>query len=245
MVNIPAMSPAVQPPRPNPARKPRRPAGRATRDAPRTRAAILDAATAEFARHGLGGARVDRIARLAGANKRMLYYYFGAKEVLFLAVLERAYEHIRAQEQKLRLSDLAPADGVKRLVVFTWNYYLRHPEFVTLLNTENLHRAQHLKRSRKIRAMHSPLVATLSELLERGAQQGLFRRGVDAVQLYVSIAALGYFYLSNNHTLSTIFGRDLLAPKAKSQRLAHIVALVQGYLAAVPPAAPRRTARRG
>jgi AcrR family transcriptional regulator len=203
---------------------------RPTRDAVRTQAAILEAATQEFARHGLGGARVDSIAARAKTNKRMLYYYFGGKEDLFLAVLERAYEHIRLEEQKLRLSDLPPVEGVTQLIVFTWNYYLGHPEFMTLLNSENLHRAQHLKRSRKIRAMHSPLIATLSEVLARGAREGVFRGGVDPVQLYVSIAALGYFYLSNNHTLSTIFGRDLMAAKAKAARLAHIKSLVLGYL---------------
>jgi AcrR family transcriptional regulator len=204
---------------------------RPTRDAARTQAAILDAATREFAQHGLGGARVDRIAALAGTNKRMLYYYFGAKEDLFLAVLERAYEHIRSEEQKLNLADLAPTRGVEELVAFTWNYYLAHPEFISLLNSENLHRARHLKRSRKIRALHSPFVATLSEVLDRGVRAGVFRRGVDPVQLYVSIAALGYFYLSNNHTLSTIFGRDLMTATAKAERLAHIQALVHGYLA--------------
>ena len=205
-------------------------ATRPTRDAVRTQSAILEAATQEFARFGLGGARVDRIAARAKTNKRMLYYYFGGKEDLFLAVLERAYEHIRGEEQQLHLTNLPPVAGVTELVVFTWNYFVAHPEFMTLLNSENLHRAQHLKRSRKIRAMHSPLIATLSEVLERGARAGVFRRGVDPVQLYVSIAALGYFYLSNNHTLSTIFGRDLLAAKAKAARLAHIKALVLGYL---------------
>ena len=202
-----------------------------TRDAVRTQAAILDAATQEFARHGLGGARVDRIAARARTNKRMLYYYYGGKEDLFLAVLERAYEHIRGEEQKLHLTDMPPREGVAQLVVFTWKYYLAHPEFMTLLNSENLHRAQHLQRSRKIRAMHSPLIATLSEVLERGVRTGDFREGVDPVQLYVSIAALGYFYLSNNYTLSTIFGRNLLATRAKAARLAHIKALVLGYLA--------------
>ncbi|MEO8346041.1 MAG: TetR/AcrR family transcriptional regulator [Betaproteobacteria bacterium] len=212
--------------------RPRRAALRPTRDSERTRAAILDAATQEFARFGLGGARVDRIALHAKANKRMLYYYFGSKEDLFLVVLERVYENIRAEEQKLHLTDLAPVKGVEKLIVFTWTYYLAHPEFMTLLNSENLHRAQHLKRSLKIRAMHSPLIATLSEVLKRGVRAGTFRKGVDPVQLYVSIAALGYFYLSNNHTLSTIFDRDLLAPRAKTQRLRHMVELVQGYLAA-------------
>jgi AcrR family transcriptional regulator len=203
---------------------------RPLRDAERTRAGILEAATQEFARHGLGGARIDRIAERAKTNKRMLYYYFGLKEDLFLAVLERAYEHIRGEELELDLANLDPVAGVRRLIDFTWTYYLAHPEFMTLLNSENLHRAQHLKRSRKIRAMHSPLVATLSELLARGEREGVFHRGVDAIQLYVSIAALGYFYLSNNHTLSTVFGRDLMAARAKAERLAHINALVLGYL---------------
>jgi AcrR family transcriptional regulator len=206
-------------------------AARPTRDAPRTKASILAAATHEFARHGLSGARVDRIAERARTNKRMLYYYFGRKEALFLAVLERAYEHIRAEEQNLRLLELPPARGVEQLVVFTWNYFLAHPEFMSLLNTENLHRARHLRKSKKVRAMHSPLVATLDELLKRGVRAGVFRRGVDPVQLYVSIAALGYFYISNNHTLSTIFGRDLLAPAAKKERIAHAVEFTLGYLA--------------
>ena len=205
-------------------------AARPTRDAPRTKASILAAATHEFARHGLSGARVDRIAERAKTNKRMLYYYFGRKESLFLAVLERAYENIRAEEQNLRLLELPPARGVEQLIVFTWNYFLAHPEFMSLLNTENLHRARHLKKSKKVLAMHSPLVATLDELLKRGVREGVFRRGVDPVQLYVSIAALGYFYLSNNHTLSTIFGRDLLTAAAKEARIAHAVEFTLGYL---------------
>jgi AcrR family transcriptional regulator len=205
-------------------------AARPTRDALRTKASILAAATHEFARHGLSGARVDRIAERAKTNKRMLYYYFGRKEALFLAVLERAYENIRAEEQKLRLLELPPARGVEQLVVFTWNYFLAHPEFMSLLNTENLHRARHLKKSKKVLAMHSPLLATLGELLKRGAREGVFRRGVDPVQLYVSIAALGYFYISNNHTLSTIFGRDLLTAAAKEARIAHAVEFTLGYL---------------
>ena len=217
------------------ARAPARAAGivaaRPTRDALRTKASILAAATHEFARHGLSGARVDRIAERARTNKRMLYYYFGRKEALFLAVLERAYENIRAEEQNLRLLELPPARGVEQLIVFTWNYFLAHPEFMSLLNTENLHRARHLKKSKKVLAMHSPLLATLDELLKRGVREGVFRRGVDPVQLYVSIAALGYFYISNNYTLSTIFGRDLLAPAAKEERLAHAVEFTLGYLA--------------
>ena len=202
----------------------------APRDHARNRGRILAAALEEFSRFGLGGARVDRIAARAGANKRMLYYYFGNKEAMFLAVLESRYAHIRRAEQGLRLGDLDPAEGIRRLVAFTWDYYLKHPEFLTLLNSENLHRARHLRRSDQIAAMNSPLVAMLRDLLTRGARQGEFRRGVDPVQLYISIAALGYFYLSNRHTLSTIFERDLLAPRSKAERLKHMTELVLGYL---------------
>jgi AcrR family transcriptional regulator len=202
----------------------------ARRDPERNQGRILRAATDEFARYGLGGARVDRIAARAGANKRMLYYYFGNKEDLFLAVLEAEYARIRAAEQKMHLENLAPEEGIRRLVEFTWNYYLAHPEFITLLNSENLHRARHLRRSRKIAALHSPFVALLEDILRRGARQGRFRAGVDPVQLYISIAALGYFYLSNRHTLSTIFERDLLSARSKSGRLRHMTDLVLGYL---------------
>ncbi len=216
------------------ARRPRRrarpPRPATTRDPVGTRARILDAATQEFARYGLGGARVDRIAERAGANKRMLYYYFGDKDALFLAVLEHAYAGIRSAEQELRLLDTPPIAAVERLVEFTWRYYLEHPEFLTLLNSENLHRARHLKRSKNIRAMNSPLIATLREVLRRGEAQGLFRGDVDPLQLYISIAGLAYFYLSNNHTLSQVFDRDLGAPGAREARLAHMTALVTGAL---------------
>ena len=200
------------------------------RNPARNQERILKAATEEFARYGLGGARVDRIAARAGANKRMLYYYYGNKEDLFLAVLEARYAHIRRAELGLHLLDLDPVQGMRRMVEFTWDYYLKHPEFLTLLNSENLHRARHLKRSRDIAAMHSPLIALLRDLLVRGERAGKFKKGVDPVQLYISIAGLGYFYLSNQHTLSTIFERDLLAPKSKAERLKHMTELVLGYL---------------
>ena len=211
------------------------------RDAGRTQAAILAAATKEFARYGMAGARVDRIAAGAKSNKRMLYYYFGNKEALFRAVLEGAYARIRAAEQALDLRAVAPPEGVRRLVEFTWNYYLAHPEFLTLLNSENLHRARHLKRSRHVRAMNSPLIETLGEVLAAGRRRGDFRAGVDALQLYVSIAALSYFYLGNNHTLSAVFGRDLSTVAAKRARLAHMSDVILGYLR---PAGPRAVDER-
>ena len=207
-----------------------RPAATLVRDPEQTRARILAAARDEFARAGLGGARVDRIAEIAGANKRMLYYYFGNKDALFRAVLEATYEHIRESEKALHLDEVDPPEAIRRLVSFTWNYYLKHPEFLSLLNSENLHRAEHLKQSSKVREMHSPFVAMLREIVERGVRGGVFRSGVDAVQLYISIAGLSYFYLANNFTLSAIFGRDLKAKKARDQRLAHMTEFVLGYL---------------
>jgi AcrR family transcriptional regulator len=212
------------------------------RDSERTQAAILSAATQEFARHGLGGARVDRIAARAKTNKRMLYYYFGDKEALFLAVLENTYASIRTAEKRLSMLDVPPAEGISRLIRFTWDYYVAHPEFLTLLNSENLHRARHLRRSSDVRAMNSPLIDTLATVLARGLEQGVFRGGVDPLQLYISIAALSYFYLGNNHTLSAVFGRDLATPQSRHERLAHMIDVILGYLRPTQPGAPRRFA---
>ena len=217
-----------------PLRAPRRepvPAGdERLRDAERSQGVILAAARDEFAEFGLGGARVDRIAERAGLNKRLIYYYFADKETLFQAVLEQSYRDIRAAEQQLNLLEVEPIDAVRRLVRFTWDYYLAHPEFLTLLNSANLHKARHLAESKRARELNSPLIETLAAVLERGRRDGSFRGGVDPVQLYVSIAGMAYFYLSNSYTLSAIFGRDLLSPKARSERLSHMTDVILGYL---------------
>ena len=201
-----------------------------TRDAVRSQMVILQAATVEFAKHGFAGARIDQIALSAGANKRLIYYYYKSKDDLFLATLENAYADIRGAERELHLDQLDPAEAIRQLVSFTWHYYLSHPEFLSLLNSENQHDASHLKRSARIQEMNSPLVAMIQEVLERGRFAKLFRNGVDPIQLYISIAALCYFYLSNNPTLSTIFGQDLKSPKALAQRLSHMQELVLGYV---------------
>ena len=206
------------------------------RDPERTRAAILAAAVDEFATHGLNGARVDRIAERAGANKRMLYYYFGDKDSLFLAALEDRYAHIRTAETALDLEHLEPRQALQRLVEFTWNYYLEHPEFMALLNSENQHQGRHVRRSRRLRRMHSPLVECLREILTRGERDGVFRRGVDPVQLYISIAGEGYFYLSNRYTLSRIFGRDLMTPAALAERARHSVQMIVNSVRSLPRA---------
>jgi AcrR family transcriptional regulator len=200
------------------------------RDPEGMRLRILEAAKQEFSTHGIGGARVDRIAQKAGANKRMLYYHVGNKEDLYLAVLEGAYEKIRAEERELDLEHLDPPQAIERLIDFTWNYFIKNPEFLALLNTENLAKAKHLKRSTKVKSMHSPFVEMIRDVVRRGVASGDFRVAVDPVQLYISIAALGFFYLSNSATLSTIFGRDLLAKEARDERLQHMVALVLAAL---------------
>ena len=156
----------------------------------------------------------------------MLYYYFGNKEGLFLAALEATYDDIRAAERALNLTALAPLDAIERLVRFTWDYFVEHPEFMMMLNSENLHKARHLKKSKQIPAMNSPLIATMATILKRGASGGTIRRGVDPLQLYISIAALAYFYLSNASTLSVTFGRDVLSKSEMKQRIEHIVDLV-------------------
>ena len=195
-----------------------------------TRQKILDAAVAEFARFGLGGARVDRIAQRARANKRMLYYYFGDKDALFLAALEDRYAHIRSAERGLALEHLDPKAALERLIEFTWEYFLEHPEFMTLLNSENLHKGRHVRNSKRVQDLHSPLVETLGGVLRKGEAQGLFRRGVDPVQLYISIGGEIYFYLSNRYTLSRIFGRDLMAPRELAGRARHITDMMLNAL---------------
>ncbi|QOG23739.1 TetR family transcriptional regulator [Bradyrhizobium sp. SEMIA] len=200
------------------------------RDPEGMRLRILEAAKQEFSAHGLAGARVDRIAAKAGANKRMLYYHVGNKDELYLAVLEGAYDKIRSEERGLDLEHLDPPEAIRRLIEFTWNYFLRNPEFLSLLQTENLARAKHLKKSTKVKSMHSPFVEMIRTVVRRGVESGEFQVAVDPVQLYISIAGLCFFYLSNSATLSVIFGRDLLAKDAKDERLSHMVGLVLAAL---------------
>lgn len=171
---------------------------------------------------------MDRIAERAGLNKRLIYYYFEDKEKLFQAVLELAYRDIREQELNLRLLEPDPPTAVRRLIEFTWDHDLAHPEFLTLLDSANLHKARHLAESKRARELNSPVIETLAAVLERGRRDGTFHGGVDPVQLYVSIAGLAYFYLANRYTLSAILGRDLLSPRARAERLSHMTEVVLG-----------------
>lgn len=189
------------------------------RDAEETKRRLLQAAKAEFAKNGLGGARVDEISDRARANKRMLYHYFGSKDDLFQTVLEQAYLDIRNAEQKLQLDSLEPKQALETLVRFTWNYYLKNPEFITLVNSENLHRARHLKKSEAVKVVSRRFVSMVSQILDRGVEAGLFRPGIDPVQLNITIAAIGYYYLTNRFTGSIVFERDLMDPAALDERL--------------------------
>jgi AcrR family transcriptional regulator len=190
-----------------------------TRDAEATQKRILSAAKKEFARKGMNGARVDMIAQRAKANKRMMYHYFDSKEKLFQRVLEDAYVDIRTAEQKLDLDHLVPPQALEKLVRFTWEYYLKNPEFLSLVNSENLHRARHLKQSEVIRFVSGRFVGMVGDLLDRGVKSGDFRRGLDPVQLNITIAAIGYYYLTNRYTGAIVFERDLMTPQALEARL--------------------------
>lgn len=203
---------------------------RRPRSAERTKESILAAARVEFCEHGLAGARVDAIAKRAGANKRLLYHHFGNKEELYRAVLLDAYAEIRAGERELNLDALSPQEAMDRLVRFTFRHFLAHPWFTRLLATENLQNAEYLKTMPDIPALHSPLVGQIERILKNGHREGIFRDGVDPVQLYISIAALGYFYVSNIKTLSVIFQRDLGATSPVQEREAQIVQMVLRYL---------------
>ncbi len=201
-----------------------------------SRKILLEVAKKEFARNGLHGGRVDRIARAAKINKQLIYYYFGAKENLYLAVLEDVYGDIRTHEHALDLRALDPMTAMRKLIGFTFDYVMANRDFVLLLTNENLMEARHLKRSKTIKATHSPIVDLLADTLTRGEKAKLFRSGVDPVQLYISLAGLCFFYTANIHTLGILFDRDLQNQEAVMERRTHVVDLVTGYLAKTSPA---------
>ncbi|VVE09022.1 TetR family transcriptional regulator [Pandoraea morbifera] len=185
------------------------------RDPERTRQRILAAAIEEFAERGSSGARVDSIARRADINERMLYYYFGNKDQLYLAVLEEVYGEFNRAEHALRLDVLAPLDAVAELAHFVWDYYAEHPELIQLINNENLHEARSMRLSTEIRQQISPIVELLAQTLKRGEASGEIREGIDPVDLYVTISAMGYYVMSNRHTLSIVMGRDVMVGESR------------------------------
>jgi AcrR family transcriptional regulator len=200
------------------------------RDDDSSKRRIFEAARKEFAEKGLAGARTDEITALARSNKRMLYYYYNSKEELYLAVLEDAYIDMRLREADLHLSELDPVEAITRLVEFKFDYCEQNPWFIGLLSGENLLGAQHLRRSKRLEEVHSSLVKTMAKMLAKGARSGVFRTGVDPLELYVSITGLSHFFFSNSATLSTAFRKDLSSPSAKRRRRKHVVDVILGYL---------------
>jgi AcrR family transcriptional regulator len=190
------------------------------RDPDETQRRIMAAAKVEFAKNGLGGARVDVIAARAKANKRMMYHYFGNKEKLFQLVLEDAYGAFREAEAALALDAEEPIAALRKLVTFNWSYFLANPEFITLVNSENLHKARHIKTSKRMQDMSRPFVSRMSSLLERGVKAELFRKDLDAVQVTITIASVAYYYLTNRFTGSIVFERDMMTDAALKARLA-------------------------
>jgi TetR/AcrR family transcriptional regulator len=190
------------------------------RDPAATQKKLLMAARREFASRGLAGARVDDIAERAGVNKQLVYHYFGDKDALYLAVLEH----------KLNLAGLPPDTAIRKLIESSFDHLAAHPDFILLLNDENRGGARHVRGSRKLEAMHSPLVSLVSKILGEGVKAGTFRRGVNPVHLYISIAGLSYFFFSNTPTLSAIFGKDFSSRAAKTARRRHVVDLVMQSL---------------
>lgn len=207
------------------------------RDRARTHARILRAARAEFMRHGYSGARVERISRTGRSSDRMIYYYFGSKKALYLAVLEAVYDELGEAESALAIDAGEPLEALVALIAFTWNYYLAHPEFVALLSNENLQRGRHVAKSAKVKQLSRPVLGILGTILAEGARQKLFRRGLDVNRVYLTLAALGYFYLSNRYTLSSFLGTDLMRADEREAWLAEITRVMIASVSA-PVSAP-------
>lgn len=206
----------------------------ATRDADLTRARILKAARTEFMRHGYSGARIGRISHGARSSDRMIYYYFGSKEALYIAVLESVYTELGVAESRLVLDESRPVEALRELIAFTWQYYLAHPEFVALLSNENLQRGRHIAKSLSVAKLSRPVLDVLGRVLEEGARQGVFRKGLDVRHVYLALAALGYFYLSNRYTLSSFLDRDLMQREARDAWLAEMTRVLMAAVAVDP-----------
>ena len=202
------------------------------RNAGRTRAEILAAATKEFSERGLNGARVDSIAARTRTNKRMIYYYFKSKRQLFMAVLEDAYRRIREAEQRLRLDDLPPLVAMRQLVEFTCDYHWKNPEFAKLVVIENVQKGRNIARSGSITGLNISIIDATEKILRRGADDGVIREGIDAVKLHMTISALPLFQITNRYTFGTIFRHDMASAEALAARRREIVAIILRYVSA-------------
>ena len=218
-------------------------------DPDRTRQDILDVATEEFASAGFSGARVDRIAERTRTSKRMIYYYFGSKEGLYLAALEKVYGELRAAEMSLDVTQDSPLDAMRRLIEVTFDYQEAHPEFVRLVNTENVNYGRYIEQSEAIRSLNVSIIDVVASIMQRGQEQGLFRSDLDPVDVHMLISAFCFFRVSNQYTFGIVFRRDLSSPELRQRHRVMISEVVLQWLtqkkpAGDPPTAPGRT-RRG
>ncbi len=201
-----------------------------TNDPARTMADILEAATHEFADKGLAGARIDEIAAATRTSKRMIYYYFGSKEGLYLAVLEESYRRMRAIEADQHLEDLPPVLALRRLVEFTFDHHQDNQDYIRLVMTENMLRGQYLAQSKTIQQLNVKAISTIQELYNRGVADGVFRPGLDPVDIHASISALSFFNVSNQYTFGLIFQRDVQSEQALAQRRASVVETIERFV---------------
>ena len=209
-------------------------------DADASRADILAAATREFSEKGLSGARVDSIAERTKINKRMIYYYFGSKEGLYRAVLERSYGHIRMSESAVEIDSLPPEDALRQLVRLTFDYHNMHPDFVRLVMNENIHQAAHIGELASIRTRNRAVIKTLRTLLDRGIEAGVFRSDIEPVELHMSISALSFYNVSNRYTFSKIFERDMTSAAAIAARREVVVDMILRWVGAPAPSKGHR-----
>lgn len=201
-----------------------------TNDPERTKANIMQVAAAEFGEKGLAGARIDEIAAATQTSKRMIYYYFGSKEGLYLAVLEESYRKVREVEAELHLEDLEPEQALRRLVAFTFDHHLNDENYIRLVMSENINRGQFLAQSPRIQELNVPAIAAIRKLYERGVRQGVFRSGLDAVDIHASISALSFFNVSNRHTFGMIFKLDPRSPAYVAQRRDNVVEMIVRFM---------------
>jgi AcrR family transcriptional regulator len=202
------------------------------RDAERTRADILAVATREFADRGYAGARINEIAAKTSTTKRMIYYYFGGKEQLYIAVLEAAYTRIRALEQRVDVEHLDPVQAIRELAGLTFDHHEGHPEFVRLVSIENIHRAEHIARSTVLSGLATPALDVLDVILRRGREAHLFRDDVDALDVHQVISGYCIFRIANRHTFGAIFDRDMLDGARREHQRRMLGDLVVAFLTA-------------
>jgi AcrR family transcriptional regulator len=200
------------------------------RDPERTREEILDVAVSEFSRHGYAGARVDEIAARTRTTKRMIYYYFGGKEQLYIAVLERAYSGFRELEAGLDVDDLDPVAAIRKLAEMTLDSHEAHPDFIRLVTIENIHQAAYIAKSEVLKALNTPAITVIERILERGYADGVFRRQVDAIDLHMMISSFCFFRVANRHTFGAAFGRDLLDPASHEHHKKMLGDMITTYL---------------